>query len=307
LIEFANGNSNGATLLQCFQSDGSNGFKLWWSNGVKLSWGVNSITPATGTNRELVVMRHKKGSKDTTIFVSNINGDDITSNVLTAIRVPVINSTIVFGASKADDGIIENHCKGTLHWCKIWYADLGNDICSSISQWTHETVPVELAKFRGYYTSDAEAKRAPLTFLASNLLGINASYSKQSNTDGGWATSTLNKKLNTRLYKAISPLWKILIKPVKVYSSIGNKSIETSMSSCYFYIPSVYEINSNFSTEPYINETNAPISYMVSDDIRKRSKMSTPDIFEGYWTRSPNTEYSNYLYCVNEAGSVSGY
>lgn len=306
-FEFAAGNTNGATLLQCFQSDGSNGFKLWWSNGVKLSWGVDSTTPATGTNRELVVIRHKKGSKDISVFMSNIHGDDILSDVLTAIRIPVINSTIVFGASKADDGIMENHCKGTLHWCKIWYKDLGDDLCKSISQWTHEIVPVELAKFKGYYTSDADAKRASMTFLASNLLGINASYSKQNDTEGGWATSTLNTKLNTRLYKAISPLWKALIKPVKVYSSIGKKSLETSVSNCYFYIPSVYEVDDTYSKEPYINETNAPISYMINNDVRKRSKVATPDVFESYWTRSPNIEYANYLFYVNETGAVSGY
>ena len=62
------------------------------------------------------------------------------------------------------------------------------------------------------------------------LLNIKKAYSNKSTNDGGWAESTLNTWMNTRIYKAISPLWKALIKPVKVYSSIGNKSTNTSMS-----------------------------------------------------------------------------
>ena len=83
------------------------------------------------------------------------------------------------------------------------------------SSWIHEIIPMEVAKFKGYYLSDVASKRANITFVASNLLGTEKPYKNKSTNAGGWADSTLNTWLNTRMVKAISPLWKALIKPEK--------------------------------------------------------------------------------------------
>lgn len=306
-FEFAGGNSAGATLAQCFQSDGSNGFRLWWSTEPKLSWGTDSDKPSTGANREIVVCRHAAGSNTISIYKSNLSGTEVTTASLTAIRNPIIQSTLVFGCSKADDGAFENHAKGTVHWCKIWYADLGEDMGRNIAQWIHETIPVDLAKFKGYYLADTSSKRASITFLANNLLGTKKQFNNKSTNEGGWATASLNTWLNTRLYNALSPAWKALIKPVKVYSSIGLKSTEISVSNCYFYIPSLYELDNSATNEPYINETNATIPYLINDATRKRSRTSTPDVYDMYWTRSPNVGFTNYIHTIDETGANSGY
>ena len=305
--EFGAGNETGATLAQCFQYDGSNGFRLWWSSEPKLSWGTDSCKPSNGQEREIMVIRHKAGSDKITVVDSHLSGDDITSTTLSAIRNPRFGSNLVFGAARADDGIYENHATGIVHWCKIWYADLGDEMCSSIAQWPHETIPVELAKFRAYYLADTASKRASITFLASSLLGIKRGWTNKSTNEGGWASSSLNSWMNSRLYRALPPLWKAVIKPVKVYSSIGMKSNETAVSSCYFYAPSVYEVDGTMATEPYINETNAPVAYMLNDDSRKRAKDSSPDVYESYWTRSPNVQFTNYIWAIDENGADSGY
>lgn len=305
--EFASENSTGATLAQCFQYDGANGYRLWWSDGPRLSWGTDSQKPSSGTSREIVVLRHKAGEEIISVFNSHLTGDTVTSSTLTAIRIPVHSSTLVFGAAKADDGIFESYAKGTIHWCKLWYADLGDQLCSSVVQWTHEVIPMELAKFRAYYLADIASKRAPITFLASNLLGVKRGFTNKSTNEGGWANSSMNSWLNKRIINALPPTWKALVKPVKVYSSIGNKSNDLSMSTCYFYIPSLYEVDGTSTQEPYINETNAPIPYMLSDDSRRRSKVGTPNISEAYWTRSPNIQFNNYVWSVDENGAISGY
>lgn len=305
--EFAGGNTSGATLAQCFQSDGSNGFRLWYSTEPRLSWGTDSLRPSGATSREIIVLRHKAGSNTLMVYNSNLSAYDVLSSTLTAIRIPEITSTLVFGCSKADDGIYENYAKGTVHWCKVWYADLGDQQCKDISSMIHATLPMELAKFRGYYLADTASKRANLTFLASNLLGVSRQYSNKSTNTGGWADATLNTWINTRLYKAISPLWKALIKPVKVYSSVGNKSNDISVSNCYFYVPSLYEVDATASQEPYINETNATIPYLTGDESRKRAKVSTPDVYETYWTRSPNATVTNWIYTVSDQGASYGF
>ena len=98
-----------------------------------------------------------------------------------------------------------------------------------------------------------------------------------------------------------------MIKPVKVYSSICNKSNDTSVSNCRFYVPSLYEIDPTATSEPYISETNAPIAYFTDDDTRKKANSSTPTEYKSYWTRSPNATVANWLYTVNEAGGTYGF
>ena len=301
------GNKTGATLMQCMRNNGMDGFKLWVSNGSKLSWGTASMSPTMDINREMLVMRHEAGSPTITVYTSNINGTEISVQTLTAIRNPVHPYSLVLGAAKADDGVIENHCVGTVYWCKLWKANLGDSVCSDIAQWTHEVIPMELAKFRAHYLSDDPAKMSKMTFLATNLMSINSAFCNSNSNSGGWATSVLNTKLNTRLTKAISPLWKALIKPVIVASSIGGKSSDVSNSNCYFYIPAVYDLDNSKNTEPYMYETNGCVSYMTNSDFRKRAKVESPDVYNDYWTRSPSISSSNYIHYIQADGVVSSY
>lgn len=306
-FEFDNDNKTGATLAQCFQSDGSNGFRLWYSQEYRFSWGTDSVSATSSGGRELIVIRHQKGSQKLYVYNSNMSGNAISSTTLQAIRIPEISSPLVFGCSKADDGVYEKYAKGKIHWCKLWYSDLGEEQCSDIAAWIHETIPMEVAKFRGYYLSNVASKRANITFIASNLLSSKKPYSNGSTNTGGWAESTLNIWMNARITKAISPLWKALIKPVKVYSSIGNKSNTMSTSNCRFFIPSLYDVDPSAGNEPYASETDATIPYFVSSEDRQKARTSSPDTYESYWLRSPNAQVSNWLYSVNENGDTYGY
>lgn len=309
-FEFDAGNTSGATLAQCFQSNGSNGFRLWYSSNVNLNWGTKSTNPAGIEDRELVVIRHKAGSEQAYIYCSNLTGNEVSTTTLSAIRIPVIPSTLVFGCSKADDGEYEKYAKGKIHWAKLWYADLGDGECKDIAAWVHETIPMMVAKYKEYYLSDNTTKRANITFIGKNLLSANCAYG---NISGGWAKSSLNSWLNTRLPKAIPPLWKSLIKKVNVIANNADKAKTTSTSECYFYIPSVYEIDPTISGEPYSIETDSTISFMTSDFVRRRAKVSTPNIYEAYPTRSADVDQSpgTWLYGVDGGddtpGRINGY
>jgi len=304
-FSFAEGNADGATLMQCMQNNGMNGFKLYNSyTGVKLAWNNKTAIPANGTNREMLVLRHEAGSNTVHVYMSNISQEDISIETLVAPRVPEHNYSLILGAAKADDGFIEKHCKGTIYWCKLWKADLGDKVCSDIAQWTHEVIPMELAKFRAHYLANEHTKMSKMTFLATNLMSMNSIIYETSSNSGGWADSVLNRKLNTRLVKAISPLWKALIKPVVVSSSVGDKSSEVSNSNCYFYIPAVYDLDNSKNTEPYSYETNGCVSYITNPTMRKRAKVDTPDVYEEYWTRSPNVASTSYWWLVQADGTT---
>lgn len=310
--KFLTGNSNRAVLAQCFQSNGSNGFKLWYNSGTKLTWGSTgtTTTPITVDYRDMIVIRHKKGDNNLIVYSSNLGGDDVTTEELTRTRSTIAdNSTLVFGCSKADDGSYEDYARGEIYWCKIWYKDLGEAACKQLACWTHERVGFNVCGFKKYYLSDNPSKRCNFTMLASNLLERKRAYNSQytNGNEGGWAKSELNTFLNTRVYNAMPVQTKLLMKQVTVSSSIGKMSTEISTSECHIFIPSAIEVSneSTYNVEPYVNEATYTISYMIAADNRKRADAS--NVYYSYWLRSPFATYNDYILAVNSVGEVYGF
>ena len=309
--EFLSGNNSNAVLAQCFQFNGTNGFKLWYNNGATFTWGTaydNNI--ASVNSREILVIRHKKGDNNLTIYKSNLDGDAVLTVDLARTKSTIGTGTLVFGCAKADDGIYENHAIGNIHWAKLWYADLGDDVCKDLATWTHESITLEACGFRKYYLADNTSKRCSFSLLASHLLSRTKRWNASNTNDGGWALSELNKSLNTRLYNAMPTQIKALMKQVIVYSNDGitNTSVtptqyytEVTPSNCYITIPSIIEVDSSKNDEPFNSEGTA-ISYMSNNDARKRA-FDNGDYNE-YWTRSPSTGWANYIWRVNNSGAT---
>ena len=306
--EFLSGNKANAVLAQCFQANGANGFKLWYSNstdftGAKFTWGTTSDNVISINNREIIVIRHKKGDNNLTIYKSNLDGEEVLTVNLTRTKSTIGTGTLVFGCARADDGIYENYAIGNINWAKLWYADLGADVCKSLAMWTHESITLEACGFRKYYLTENTSKRCSFSLLASHLLGKTKKWNPSNTNTGGWANSALNKSLNTRLYNAMPTQIKSLLKQVIVYSSVGNQSSELSSSDCYITIPALVEVDPTRTSEPY-NSEGTSISYMNTNSSRKRA-------FDGgdygeYWLRSPNVDYANYIWRVDANGQTQG-
>lgn len=304
--EFLEGNALNDVLVQCFQSNGSNGFKLWYNNGAKLSWGTSTTEVAKASCREMLVIRHKKGDNNLTIYNSKLDTTTVDTVKLDRTRSTIADSTLVFGCAKADDGAFENNAIGDIHWCKIWYEDLGDEVCKKLAGWTHEKITLEVSGKKKYYLSDNPSKRCSFSLLGTHLLERQRQFNTKNTNEGGWAESELNKFLNSRMYDALPTQMKALAQRVNVTSSIGKASKEISTSPCYIYIPAAIQLSneSTFNVEPYINE-GSTISYMISNDMRKRKY--DDGTFASYWTRSPNATYANYVYQVNENGEMYGF
>ena len=297
-------NSANAVLAQCYQSNGSNGFRLIYNNGPKIAWGTSSATPASAGNREIMILRHIKGDNGLYVYTSNLAGLDINYTEISRTKSTTADSTLVFGCSKADDGAYENYATGTIYWSKLWYADLGDEACRSLAAYPHITETSEMCGFKRFYLSDNSSKRCSMTFLSTTLLPRTMQMSDSSTNTGGWTAASLNTYLNTRLMKAIPVQWRQLLKQVKISSSIGDKSTEISTSDCYIAIPAAIEVDPTMTAEPYCNEGTA-ISYMTTNALRKCSMEDGDPI--AYWTRSPNVAYASYTYQVNADGGLYGY
>ena len=300
--------STGGTLMQCFQSSGSNGFKLSNNSTLDFSWGSSSIVPASVNEREMLVIRHKKGDNNLYVYTSNLDSDSFELHVIEKTSITQSDTaTLVFGASKQDSGRFVNYGIGNIYWCKVWYKDLGEDICEKLAGWTHEQIDFEVSGFYRYALHDDYTKESMMSLLATNLLDRTKSWNNTNTSIGGWASSSLNKFLNTRFYDAIPTQIKSLIKKVSVSSTVGNKSSEITSSGCYVTIPSVYDLDNKFGS-PYTSEVydaNGTINFMVDDNNRKKSYVDGD--YRDYWTRSPNAGYATYIYQVTSEGKTYGF
>lgn len=298
-------NTANSVIAQCFSGLDTSGFKLAYNNGVKFTWGSSVATPFNANNREMIVIRHKNGENGVYVYSSNTSSDASYYIELDGIHSMVHNVSLVFGCSKLEDGSYEQHASGIIYWSKLWYADLGDDVCAKIAYWPHEEINFEACcettgALKRYYLSDNSGYRSSITFIASNVLSQQVIMDKASVNSGGWAKYSLNGYLNNRVYNAFPDQWKQLIKLVKVKSSIGDKSLEVSSSDCYIFIPSISELDATMNTEPYVSEGTA-ISHFTSNDSRICTTLDGNAV--EYWTRSPSTGWNSYVYRISNSGS----
>lgn len=306
--EFLTGCESGATLAQCYEMSAGQGFNIicnGYSN--QIDWGSSSDSISSINQREMIILRHKKGDNNLTIYKSNLGGDSVSVKELQKQQKTITSANLIFGAASPEEGSYENNAIANINWAKIWYKDLGEEVCKSLAIWTHESLKLEACGFKRYFLMDNSNnitnQRCSFSLLASHLLGRTQQWNRSSKNTGGWAESALNKSLNSRLYNAMPTQIKSLLKRMAVRSTVGGASEEISTSGCYITVPAVVELDSSFINQPVLsNEINAvsgvkkTISYMVDNESRKRS-------FDGgdygaYWTRSPNLIYSDYVYRV---------
>ena len=298
------GNANNAVLAQCFSGLDTSGFKLSYKNGVNLTWGTSSASPANVGNREMIVIRHKKGENGLYVYASNTKNMSSYYISLDGSHPMLHDVSLVFGCSKLEDGSYEQYCSGTVYWSKIWYADLGDSVCSQIAYWSHEEMKFEVCcenngSLKRYYLSDNSGARSSITFIASRVLSQPVIMHTVTSNTGGWANYSLNRYLNNRVYNAFPSKWKQLMKQVKVKSSIGDKSIDTSSSDCYIFVPSISELDPGVTAEPYASEGTL-IKHLSSN--ASRICYTSDGTAVQYWTRSPYTYNGSYVYRISASG-----
>lgn len=301
---FATNNTTGSTLMQCYKSDGSLGFKLWQNTQPQINWNTSSTAVSNTGKRDILVIRHIAGEKVLHVYQGNLPEETIAYSQLTSNKSAIATSTLVFGCSKADDGAYENYGKGTIYWAKLWNADLGDTACRNLAAWTHESIELEMYAFKRYYLSDNSGSRTSMSFISSHVLSNMMRLNATSTNAGGWAKMDLNKFLNGRFYNAIPVQWRQLLKQAKIQSTAGEKSSETVTSNCYVAIPAAIEVEGAMNFEPY-NYEGSVIPFITSDTARVRTDATGTAV--SYWLRSPNIGYNTYVWSVNSDGSTSGY
>ena len=311
-----------SVLAQCCRVRTNGGFKLLYNNGAQLKWTSNTTSKKISSvnKREMVVIRHKKGDPNLTVYSSDLDYQNIFIEELSGTDFTVTDSdTLVFGCEKQSATSFNNYASGKINWAKIWYKDIGDDACKDLASWVHEDIDLQACGFNRYFIADTtDDEQCSFSLIATHLLKRVKRWNptKSGNTVGtgnigGWAESELNKYLNTRLYNALPIQIKSLIKQVEVYSSTGNSSFgDPSSSNCYITIPAAIELDASKNYSPLDTE-GTPISFITKNELRKRAFRDAEKPF-AYWTRSPyayadpsHTSAGSYVHYVKDNGEIT--
>ena len=286
------------TLVSVFQENGAEGFRLRYNNNPNIQWGDVNQSFGSGKKRDMVVIRHRKGENKLYIYASN--GTDSATffsqstikSELTRSRSTSTEESISFGGVQFD-GSYDNYGTGIIHWCKIWYDDLGDTNCKQLAAWCHEPLRMEFCGANRYRLADNTSQKSNASFICNHLLADRTHRMNSTRTNvGGWDASEMRTFLNTRVYKALPTVWQSMLKRVKINASSGNQSAIIIASEDNIYLPSVTEMT-NSTTDPYISEGSYITwytsnfsrikcqGYKIPDDATLYSGSSDPSISTG--------------------------
>lgn len=323
----------GTVLMQCYQNSGKNGVRLIYNNGLKLMWGDSQVNVSGAGTRDMLVLRHVKGSDDLHVYSGNLPEGDIAYTKLTAARSVASGNTIpvslVFGANKADNGKQYTlAAKGTIYSAKIYYTDIGDAACRNMAMWIGEEMEFELMDFNNYYLADNSGDTCAMTFLSKHFLSNPMSIG--TTNVGGYHASPLKAFLNGRFYNSIPVEWRQIIKNVMVGSNKGHEASSTTEENAvvdiqptYVTIPSIEQMYANASrgadnVTVYTDEAGemnteagargyAYPAVILSDSdsdpatssLNIRTRTYPSGSIGEYYTRSPMPQYDNCWWIIS--------
>ena len=279
-------NTTGGTIVSNHEGGTAEGFRIY-HNGTApvLQWGDQSIVVGNGTYRDIVVIRHPKASKYLYVYsAGNTAGTfatDVTKTILLRTNATQTDESLTFGAVNYGTGGFRNYAKGHIHWCKIWYDDIGDTCAMEMAQWPREKVRFEYwGAGKYYYYNSANTSKA--SFICNSELGQvkgRGYWMNSSNTNaGGYEESSMKDFLDGRIYKGFPTELQAAIKAVEINTTSGSQSTSIVTSNCKVYLHSYRELGASTTAGGYIDEVGTsinPISWFTGNPQRVKFKGKT--------------------------------
>lgn len=263
------------TLVSCFEEDGSEGFRLRYNSNPNIQWGSATINFGYQNKRDIVVLRHIKGDSKLYVYASNNTtsssafDDIIFSTEIIRNRTTSSEATLTLGAVRFSDGGYDYYGKGFIHWCKIWFDDIGATNARALAAWYHEPLRIEFCGSNRYrLAGSGTSTKCNASFVANNLLLDRGHVMNPTNTNvGGWDACAMRAFLNDKFFSALPITWQAMLKTVKINASAGNKSTEILISEDKVYLVSYKEVNSGVTDATYVAEGD-PIDFFTTNPSR---------------------------------------
>lgn len=259
--EYHLSNTNGASLVSCVDTRTNAGFRLNW---VRNSTVTNSFSRITWANnqqqrvgysalRNIIVLRYTKGSQN--IMVYSFNGSSSsnytvydTNTARNSIVGPTVAShaqTLTFGGTMYNESsgyVIGDRAKGWIYWAKVWYDDLGDDVCKQIANWPRETLKCVFVGSQRHYIAGSNISKADAQFYFANTMPLTRSYGATSGTAPKWSDSSLRSFAHNRVFKSLPKTLQSAIQKVRVATKGGSYTSNMDYSDDYIYLPSIREV-----------------------------------------------------------------
>ena len=149
VIDFQfNSIESGSTLISNHQGNTAEGFRLYCdaNSNVFLQWGDQRLEVGKNQSQIRIAIRHPQNSKYLYIYKNTGSGivytPELRREVLLRSNVTQTNEPLTFGAVNYSTGY-RNYGIATLHWCKIWYDDLGETNAFALAGGFHNTLRME--------------------------------------------------------------------------------------------------------------------------------------------------------------------
>lgn len=294
-----------STMISCCDSTGSaEGFRVHYAldgnnsnrnNSVRVLWGDRTEIVAHGMNRGIIVLRHKKGSRN--LLVASDNGgkylyhstnssDEDASSTGTQYRydgynlqtinveIPRAQETLsdcylTFGAMAYGSEGIRYPATGWVHWAKIWFEDLGTYNVNELACWPHETWRM-LYRGNGLYNKDdGTGLLDGASFIAKATLSQYIDfYNSTSYTYAGWVESNIRQFVSTRCFNALPYSWQSIIKPVSIVTKKYNQDAAATLSytTDKIYVPAYADVTT--TTDTMLSSEGRRISWFVENADR---------------------------------------
>ena len=321
--EFLATNALDTALASCYDSKSGDGFILGYVANTVLDSSYSKITWADDNSRKcgaagarnIVVLRHQKDSPTLTVYSfdgaptssSPYNYDiEPTRLVFNGQRNQVCDSYLTFGAVRYDESstpIYAKNAKGWIHWCKVWFDDLGEDVCWKLAAWPHETSRAVYVGSDRQLLANSQVLTADAQFFDVTPLPKQMEYSQSDGTYSitTWDGSKIQKFCENRVFEGYPQEWQSAMKLVKVYTSQGANSNNVNPPSLnHIYLPAFREV---FNTSVYIymrEQESGTLSYFLSQTKRI--------FFPGFITEDRNSNEEGHRYFnQSEDPGLNGY
>ena len=278
------GNNRGAFILQKIRGAA----QLQWTTQANVNINPSGHVPSDSVlYREICVIRHKKGDNNLYLYRNNRYSIDPvqesilldTGNVTSLLYGK--NIPLILGGAQLGNRISNIPTNGKINYAKIWFKDLGDDICKECCSWVYKKLKFDFCGKERYFTTDNNVTNA--SFICQELLDemypiflsstppvdrINDDISDPTKPlTGGWGITDLKTWMNNKLLLGFPLHWRQIITESIIKSMRGGKSTDAKdygqenvltmrqsirESNGCLYLPSLAEVSSTFnsSNEP---------------------------------------------------------
>ena len=253
---------------------------------------------SAGGVREIVILRHVKGDPNLYVYSGRKSNINIAKQTIERTAGVSHSATLSFGCQyEKPDDYASAYSAGTIYWSKLWYEDLGDDMCMQLATWPREIITMQAAgidayNFRLQQLADGSGHYCGCAFLMKHLLDCKQQMNTYSTNAGGWPATHMRSWLHGRLFHALPKQWQHIIQAVSIQSTEGNMTTSPIVTSNdLLWLPACKEVGVFIGSDGYAEEANGTINIFTDDTSRIKRMENDSGAITPWWLRSPNTAY----------------